>query len=223
MNYIGNACYHSTADRLLALGEANWLAQMKSHFKNVSPYPLTDQQVRAWGNSYRALASALASLPPEYGKLQLIFEYVLPLLAPGGEVREDDPIGVRADAILLAEDTACVLEFKDRGEPYPGCERQARKYANRLRRWHSGSIGMKKKTIVVLTQANELSEKRYRLALCSPDRLADSLCEIFPAPLHEFPDTKMTAWMTSPWDALRSKKRKKKKAPALKDEGGQPA
>lgn len=212
MNYIGNACYCSTADRLFGLGEERWLAQMKSRFKQVSPYPLTDEQVRAWTNSYRVLTSVFASLPPEYGKLQLIFEYVLPSRRPEDDAAAED-VGVRADALLLSKDTVCVLEFKDRTGLYPGCERQARKYAKRLRHWHTGSVGMRKKTILVFTKATEISEKRYRLAVSSPDHLASTIADVFPAPIRKLTEKNMRAWMHALWSAG-----KKRKMPLQKEE-----
>lgn len=205
MNYIGNACYCSAADRLFGLGEERWLAQMKSRFKQVSPYPLTDEQVRAWANSYKVLASTFASLPPEYGKLQLIFEYVLPSHEPEEGAATED-IGVRADVILLSKDTVCVLEFKDRTGPYPGCERQARKYAKRLRRWHTGSVGMRKKTILVFTNASDISEKRYRLTVSSPDHLTGVLADLFPMPVRKLAEKNTKAWMNAPWGTGKKRK-----------------
>lgn len=198
MNYIGKSCYCSTVERLLDLGQERWLARMKSCFKRVSPYPLTDGQVRAWVNSYDVLTSTFAALPPEYGKLQLIFEYVLPSHKPEDDAAAED-VGVRADVILLSKDTVCVLEFKDRTGSYPGCERQARKYAKRLRHWHTGSVGMRKKTILVFTKATEISEKRYRLNVSSPDHLASVLANLFPAPIRKMTKDGAKAWMNAPW------------------------
>ena len=207
MSYIGKCCYHSTVDKLLALGETEWERTMTSRFKRVSPFPLKPEQSRAWWNCYATLASAFRDLPAEYGKLQIVFEYVLPLRRPDDTDRAVDDTGVRADVVLLSKDTVLVLEFKDRDALFPGCERQARKYARRLRRWHTGSVGMRRKTAVVLTQSPPLREKRYRLTACSPGELSGVIGEVFPLPLKRMPAAGVRNWMAAPW-AVAEKYRK---------------
>ena len=198
MNYIGKCCYHSTVEKFLALGEQEWLQAMSARFKRVSAFGLRPEQERAWKNCYAVMAAAFRQLPEEYGKLQIIFEYVLPLRRPGDGAAEEDP-GVRADVVLLSKDTVAVFEFKDRDALYPGCERQARKYARRLKRWHTGSIGMRRKTAVVLPQAPRTYEKRYRLALCSGDTVVEAVKEFFPAPLRRMPQSGVKEWMRAEW------------------------
>lgn len=210
MSYIGKCCYHSTVDKLLALGETEWERTMASRFKRVSPFPLKPEQSRAWWNCYAALASAFHELPAEYGKLQIIFEYVLPQRRPDDTAPPVDDTGIRADAVLLSKDTVLILEFKDRDALYPGCERQARKYARRLRRWHTGSAGMRRKTAVVLTQSPPLREKRYRLTACSPDELAGVIGDTFPLPLKRMPAVGVWDWMAAPWTVAEKYKRPKK-------------
>ena len=210
MNYIGKCCYHDTVDKLLALGEAEWERTMASRFKRVSPFPLRPEQSRAWRNCYAALASAFHELPAEYGKLQIIFEYVLPQRRPDDTTPRVDDTGIRADAVLLSKDTVLILEFKDRDALFPGCERQARKYARRLRRWHTGSVGMRRKTAVVLTQSPPLREKRYRLTACSPGELSGVIGETFPLPLKRMPAVGVWDWMAAPWTVAEKYKRPKK-------------
>lgn len=207
MSYIGKCCYHDTVDKLLALGETEWERTMASRFKRVSPFPLRPEQSRAWRNCYAAIASAFRDLPAEYGKLQIVFEYVLPQRRPDDTEQRVDDTGVRADVILLSKDTVLVLEFKDRDALFPGCERQARKYARRLRRWHTGSVGMRRKTAVVLTQSPPLREKRYRLTACSPDELAGVIGDTFPSPFKRMPTVAVRDWMAAPW-AVAEKYRK---------------
>lgn len=207
MNYIGKCCYHSTVDKLLALGETEWERKMTSRFKRVSPFPLKPEQSRAWWNCYAALVSAFRDLPAAYGKLQIVFEYVLPQRRPDDTEPRVDDTGVRADVVLLSKDTVLVLEFKDRDALYPGCERQARKYARRLRRWHTGSAGMRRKTAIVLTQSPPLREKRYRLTACSPGELSGVIGEAFPLPLKRMPAAGVRNWMAAPWAVAAKYKR----------------
>ena len=198
MNYIGKCCYHSTVEKFLALGEQEWLQAMSTRFKRVSASGLRPEQERAWKNCYAVMAAAFRQLPEEYGKLQIIFEYVLPLRRPGDCAAEENP-GVRADVVLLSKDTVAVFEFKDRDALYPGCERQARKYARRLKRWHTGSVGMRRKTAIVLTKASRTYEKRYRLTLCSGETAMEAVKEFFPAPLHRMPPSGVKEWMRAEW------------------------
>lgn len=198
MSYIGKCCYHSTVEKFLALGEQEWLQAMSARFKRVSAFGLRPEQERAWKNCYAVMAAAFRQLPEEYGKLQIIFEYVLPLHRPGDCAADEDP-SVRADVVLLSKDTVAVFEFKDRDALYPGCERQARKYARRLKRWHTGSVGMRRKTAVVLTKAPHIYEKRYHLTLCSGDTAVEAVKEFFPAPLRQMSDSGVKVWMQAEW------------------------
>lgn len=207
MSYIGKCCCHGTADKLLALGEAERERAMASRFKRVSPFPLRPEQSRAWRNCYAALASAFRELPAEYGRLQLIFEYVLPQRRPDAAEQPVDDTGVRADVVLLSKGTVLILEFKDRDALFPGCERQARKYARRLRRWHTGSVGMRRKTAVVLTQPPPLCEKRYRLTVCSPGELSRVIGDVFPLPFKRMPAAGVRSGIAAPW-AVAEKYRK---------------
>ncbi len=155
MPFIGKCTVHGKAGRILTPdGKDEWLAKMVKRYPKVSPFSLTSQQQRAWGNSYDVLHDTFEKLPSEYGKLELIFEYVLPLHNPAQPTEAEDP-GVRPDVILLAKNALCVLEFKDRSDPYPHCHQQARKYCDRLQRWHVESIGMDKKAIAIFTTGNE--------------------------------------------------------------------
>lgn len=199
MPYIGKYAWKGS---VRALFEGNtceeWLEQMKTAYPRFSPFELSDAQQRAWGNCFDVLSRTFASLPNDYGRLKIVFEYVLPQHRPDRPAEEED-IGVRADVLLLCRETVIVLEFKDRDAPYPGCYRQARKYQRRLQQWHRQSDGMRKKTVAVFTKAHDMRLQEYRLVGCSPDHLAEVLADLLPSQFHTMERSKLTEWLASEW------------------------
>ena len=174
------------------------LDEMERHFPRVSPFPLPPEQRRAWRSSYVMLLDAFLQLPEHYGKLQLVFEYVMPQHNPAVQTGKPD-IGVRADVLLLSKDTVCILEFKDRPVLYPGAEKQARKYHRRLQRWHVESTGMNKKAVLVFTQMQRFHQSAYRVEICSADRLAKVIQQIFPPDFKRMTTEELKKWMASDW------------------------
>lgn len=92
-----------------------------------------------------------------------------------------------------------VLEFKDRGDLQEATRplgRSARRYRNRLQKYHDESVGMRKWTVLIPTLSQGLCETPLkRLTVCSPDRLAEELKR----QLGERPERvrSVSAWRTS--------------------------
>ncbi len=140
MEYIGNCTYKGNVKSFFALGQEEWLKRMQSSYRFVSPFALDIKMVRSWQNCFSVLHNALQAMPEEYKKLQIIFEYVMPLARPDLE-QKTEYNGVRADVLLLSKDTVTVLEFKNRSDPMKDKPellkwyvRQAWKYRKRLQR-----------------------------------------------------------------------------------------
>ena len=55
---------------------------MKQRYHRVTPHRLTPQQERAWENSFNVLHDAFETLGDDYKKLNLVFEYCLPMYPP---------------------------------------------------------------------------------------------------------------------------------------------
>ncbi len=203
-SYIGRYAYRTTAKTLLEeTSRGPWLEGMATQFRRICPFELTNGQIRAWGNLYDVLVSAIAALPEEYMKLRIVFEYVMPQHNPL-TVSEKPDVGVRADVILLSADKLAVLEFKDLEGPFEKCEKQVLKYKNRLQKWHVESTGMSKKAIMVFTKADDMLERVPHATFCSPDRLAEAIREAMPTPVHKMSKTRIKEWLGSDW-AVKAK------------------
>ena len=99
MRYINGFCYCSSIDEFLELDQKQWLQAMKENYSYVTPYDLNQKQIDAWKDEYDVLHKQLGKTVvtnKEYGRLQIIFEYVL--------WDFDNDNGVRPDVILLSRD-----------------------------------------------------------------------------------------------------------------------
>lgn len=196
MSYINHYCYRSPIRTFLALTKEEWLALMKTRHRQTTNHALEESNIKAWGNCFDVLQAAFRTLPENYHRLQIIFEYVLPRFSPDGPRAENDP-GVRADVIILGKKDIVVLEFKQRDEYLPMFRRQALKYRHRLQKWHVRSTGMSKKTILVLTKGHDINFHDYKLEICSPEHLAAVLQNLLgPAPARKTKD-EIRDWICS--------------------------
>ena len=190
---LSKYCYRSSVQRMMEMGKEAWLAQMEQNYPRVHPKPLDRSAREAWADEYDVLCGAFRELPEQYRKLQIIFEFVMPAKS---RADPDDPT-CRADAVLLSRDTVTVFEFKRHEGHVPRFDRQARKYAKRLRRYHTGSVGMKKHTVMVPTRGHDVWEPCYRLLVCSPDRLAEAIR--LKAGSGKLPNQAVKQWLSAEW------------------------
>lgn len=194
MTCIGNYAYRCKLSRLLQLDAEEWLRTMERRNRRVSGHPVTQSNRKAWLDSLCVLKECAQQLPPAFGALDVIFEYVLPRHIPGTRQAEHD-VGIRADVILVSQKTAAVLEFKQRSDIFIGHVRQARMYRTRLQKLHCRSLGMNKKAILVLTAGQGIREQYNRVSVRSRELLADEICRLFePDPL---PHGDIEGWLGS--------------------------
>ena len=181
--YINNFCFCSTIDEFLAVSKKEWLEAMKENYSCVTPYPLSDAQVRAWEDEYDVLHKQLKlqiNQKRGYGKLSILFEYVL--------WDFDNENGVRPDVIILGADRIGIIEFKTRSindENYRYVTSQAKKYRHRLLHNHDESKNMKLGTVAVMTSMKDYYQINGRVKCVSPDRFseaAESLMGMNPKP-----------------------------------------
>ena len=183
MRYINSFCYCSTIDEFLELDQKKWLQAMKENYPYVTPYELTPKQVTAWKDEYDVLQEQLRKIvkaDKAYGRLQIIFEYVL--------WDFDNENGVRPDVILLSADRIGIIEFKTRSiddDSYQYVTSQAKKYRHRFLHNHDESKNMKLGTVAIMTSMKDYYEIRGRVKCISPDRFEDvkeTLMGRYPAP-----------------------------------------
>ena len=194
MTYIGNYAYTCKLGSLLKKDENEWLQKMERRNGRVSGYSVTEENRKAWLDCFRVLRDCAEQLPAEFGRLDVVFEYVLPRHQPGTARAETDA-GIRPDVLLISDKTVMVLEFKQRSEVFMGHVRQARMYRTRIQKYHAQSIGMNKKTILVLTCGEGISEQHSKVSVRSRDLLSQEIVRLFedaPAPHRD-----INAWLNS--------------------------
>lgn len=194
MSYIGNYAYTCKLGTLAQRSAEAWLKDMGKGSKRVSGHSVTREQRVAWTDCFQTLQECVAALPKEFRKLDVVFEYVLPRHQPETQKATEDN-GIRADVLLISDKTVMVLEFKRREDVFMGHVRQARKYRTRIQKFHKASIGMNKKTILVLTTGAGVSEQHSKVSVRSRNLLAEEIQRLFesePQPHHD-----ISAWLKS--------------------------
>ncbi len=183
--YINSFCFCSTIDEFLNTSKAEWLSAMKENYPFVTPYELSASQIEAWKDEYDVLKRQLkktVQIDRNYGKLAILFEYVL--------WDFDNDNGVRPDVILLSAGRIGIIEFKTHSiddENYKYVTAQAKKYRHRLLHNHDRSKDMKLSVTAVMTSMKDFYEIKDRVKCISPDRFDDcieSLMGRYPKP-HE--------------------------------------
>ena len=194
--YIGQyACYYRLdVFKKKSLNEL--LDNLEGYHSKVSPYPLQDEQVRAWTDCYKSLQECFKTIPKQYENLYVIFEYVLPNHKPGSK-RSDGDIGVRTDIVLVSKTSTLVLEFKQRSEDFEGFVLQAKKYKTRLERYHEQARHMRNHSVLVLTKAKKHLKKHDGVTTCSQDYLSDIIQIIFENDSDRHEDIK--GWLRAPF------------------------
>ena len=194
MAYIWNYAYTCKLGSLLKKNENDWLHKIERRNSRVSGYSVTEENRKAWLDCFRVLRDCAEQLPAEFGRLDVVFEYVLPRHQPGTARAEIDA-GIRPDVLLISDKTVMVLEFKQRREVFMGHVRQARMYRTRIQKYHAQSIGMNKKTILVLTCGEGISEQHSKVSVRSLDLLAPEIIRLFEE--HPAPHRDIRRWLNS--------------------------
>ena len=192
--YIGQyACYYRfDVFKKKSLNEL--LDNLEGYHSKVSPYPLEEEQVRAWTDCYKTLQECFKSIPKQYENLYVVFEYVLPNHKPGSN-RSDGDIGIRSDVVLVSNTSTLVLEFKQRSEDFEGFVLQAKKYKTRLERYHEQAKNMRNHSVLVLTKAKKHLKKHDDVTTCSKDYLPDIIQIMFENDSERHEDIK--GWLQS--------------------------
>ena len=173
-SYINNFCFASEIFEFLNISKDEWLNAMIENYSYVTPYELTDEQIEAWKDCYDVLAESLrkiTALNSGYGRLTIIFEYVL--------WDFDNENGVRPDVIILSKKRVGIIEFKTRSindRNYKYVTSQAKKYRHRLLHNHQESKDMKIGVAAVMTSMKDYYQINGRVKCVSPDRFNES-CE----------------------------------------------
>lgn len=189
---FGSYAAYYTIRGFLGKTQEAFIKSLKNNFPRVSPFALEEEQIAAWKDCFNVLQESLSDLPMSYRNLNIVFEYVLPNNKPGTKkAQEGTPI--RADVILVSNDTVLVLEFKQRDEKdlFKGLASQANKYKTRLENYHNKSKNMDINALLVLTKANDYRGEVEEVPCCSPDRLSDEIIHLmgnFPKPYPRFGD-----------------------------------
>jgi hypothetical protein len=126
-------------------------------------------QATAWRDSVRALracASALAAAAPKTAFWNVILEYELPL-----EAR-------RIDAVILANGSGVVLEFKGRSDVRDADIDQTHAYARDLRCYHEGCHDLPVYPVLVPTRAKRLTTTIRSVEVRGPAVLGDFLLRL---------------------------------------------
>lgn len=176
MEYLNEYCWKGTVKTFLSLDCETWLQKMRQRYHRVTPYKLTPQQERAWKNSFAVLHDAFETLGDDYKKLSLVFEYCLPMYPPKSSGAISGQHVIRADCIVVSDKSIVVLEFKDRSDVRKEHGFTARRYRNRLHKYHDQSRGKRKWAVLIPTLSEDVQEViLQRITACSPNKLADEL------------------------------------------------
>ena len=174
--YIDNFCFCSSVFEFLDTPKKEWLKAMKENYPFVTPHELSDAQITAWKDEYDVLEkglSACVNKNRDYGKLSIVFEYVL--------WDFDNENGVRPDVILLGKDRIGIIEFKSRSindENYKYVTSQAKKYRHRLLHNHDASKDMKISVVALMTSMKDYYQINGRVKCISPDRFEDVISSL---------------------------------------------
>lgn len=183
VNNYGECCYKSTVKKFLSISDEDWLRKMDKNYKKVYAGPLSVAERNAWGDERAVLVSSLSKMP-QLNSLHIVFEYVVPGYISKSENSEMKS-NRRIDALLVGKTALLALEFKqvDRSNSFKVTQgtRQAKHYRKILHGYHIGSVGMRKRSLLVLTHAEGLYENicGKRVAMCSPDILPNLLGSYF--------------------------------------------
>ena len=175
---LGSCAMFITVGNLLNKTEDQFVRVLTHNYSRVAEGKPSDSQKKAWRNCYGALCDTFRTLPESFQDLWIVFEYVLPRHAPWTKKFRKET-HIRSDVILVGGETALVLEFKQYKNPFIGFYQQAKKYRNRLRRFHAESQGMRVEAAVVLTKAKAFRGSFEDVPGCSPDQFPSLLKALF--------------------------------------------
>ncbi len=188
--YLGTFCYRTTVEQFREERDSHFMPYIIISYGTTYPNDPSPGQIRAWRTSFESLQKTVEELPDSYNGLTLLFEYSLPTMWPSQEGFETHH-GCRPDVILLSREHVIVIEYKDMAlipgtRNYDFCVRKARKYRQRIQRFHDSSCGMHKHAILVETQGSGYRSHQYKVEVCTDDRLGEILTDILgdcPQPL----------------------------------------
>lgn len=201
--YIGQYASYFRLDVFKKKSLNEFLDCLEGYHTRVSPFPLGDEQVRAWTDCYKNLQNCFKEIPPKYNHLYVVFEYVLPTHNPNSKRAKDD-LGIRSDVVIVSKTATLVLEFKQRGEDFEGFVLQAKKYKTRLEKYHAQAQTMRNYSVLVLSRAKKYLKKHDEVVSCSADYLSDIIQIIFENDCERHADIK--EFLLSPFVNLEDKK-----------------
>ncbi|MFC1947533.1 DNA/RNA helicase domain-containing protein [Chloroflexota bacterium] len=165
--------------------------QLTEHHHRCMLEQPANSQIRAWESSAKILQDSFNVLVKENTGIEticIIFEYELP--------RER---GRRPDVILLTQNKAIVIEFKEAQYRSQAYVDQVIAYSRDLFNYHAASHNLDFRSIVVLTQAVQLNSNIDEVNVVSPDVMVELLRSILSSN-HETPD--LQNWINSEYDPL---------------------
>jgi len=176
--YIGQYACYFRLDVFKKKSLNEFLDCLEGYHSRVSPFPLGDEQVRAWTDCYKNIQNCFKEIPAKYNNLYVVFEYVLPTHNPRSKRSKDD-VGIRSDVVIVSNTATLVLEFKQRSEDFEGFVLQAKKYKTRLEKYHAQAKKMRNYSMLVLTKTKKYMKKHDGVTSCSVDYLSDIMQIIF--------------------------------------------
>ncbi len=179
----------------LALDESEFLSSLITHQKEFLNSQIDPGQHRAWRNCFSSLSTYLDDLcqsHPDVLKWFIIFEYVLP--------RER---GRRPDVVILSKDQIFILEYKDYQEALQPHIDQVAAYSRDVQNYHGLSHNNPVHSILVLNQAQNISQKSENVFILSPDKL-NAVIPNFIDNNKKFPNIDPLAWIDAEYEPLPS-------------------
>lgn len=178
----GRCCYVDTIANFKKENEQDFIAKLKSSFKEEHLVDLSDSQINAWVDSFRVMQNL--NLNPN---LNIIFEYVLPYES-----------GRRPDIILLSNEQVIILEFKMKNQIKAEDLDQVKAYARDIKEYHYESRNKEVVPLLVLTKTSNLNKVKDNIVCVSADNLQSVLDDI----ITEISETDANYWIASKYEPL---------------------
>ena len=179
----------------LNLEESAFLSSLITHQKEHLNSQIDPGQLRAWRNCYISLSKYLVDFcqsRPDVLDCFIIFEYVLP--------RER---GRRPDVVILSKDQIFILEYKDFQVALTPHVDQVSAYSRDIQNYHGLSHNNPVYPILVLNQAQNISQKSENVFIVSPDKLNPTILNLIDND-RKFTNIDPLAWIEAEYEPLPS-------------------
>lgn len=199
-------CFHSTINKFLNTSMNDWLKIMTANYKSTSGFTSNSKyfyhQLDAWKNCYHSLSQTLKNFViknPEYGKLDIIFEYALAKVKNG---KLEFKMPYRVDVVILSKTQATLLEYKSSSrvssKEIDKDVKQLIKYIDVLTNNHIEARKMKVDGALLYSKVKNIDEYRNNYLVISTNLFGKKIVDLVNYKVSKHPDP--DKWINSTYN-----------------------